>query len=172
MRRRTAPWSVDPKYISTLVDMMTSVISYGTGKRATLDRPVAGKTGTTNDSRDAWFVGFTADYTTGVWMGNDNNRPMQKVSGGGFPAQLWHDYMVEAESGLPVRALLSNLPTGQAVETPSASPEPQPQDDLGSFIHNLLGGGSSSGQQQKPPPQPKPDHGTGHGVLGTLPADR
>jgi penicillin-binding protein 1A len=175
--RRTdanAPVMVDPKYVSTLVDMMTSVVSYGTGKRAALDRPVAGKTGTTSDFHDAWFVGFTADYTTGVWMGNDDNKPMKHVSGGTFPTQLWHDYMVEAEQGLSPRPLLSNLPTGpvNGGEPPESGSH---GDDLGALIQNLMTSSPASPpakSEPTPAPKQKPEYGTGQGVLGTLPAER
>ena len=65
-----------------MLDMMQAVVTSGTGQAASLDRPVAGKTGTSQDYRDAWFIGFTADLVTGVWVGNDDNTPMNKVTGG------------------------------------------------------------------------------------------
>ena len=100
-------------------DMMTTVIESGTGKAARLDRPAAGKTGTTQDYRDAWFLGFTADYVGGVWMGNDDYRiEMKKVTGGGLPAQLWKTVMLAAHRGLPPRQL-HTLPA----EPPSAMAE-------------------------------------------------
>jgi penicillin-binding protein 1A len=105
----TLPLTVSENAVGTLVGMMEDVVRNGTGKRAALDgRPVAGKTGTSSDYRDAWFLGFTGDYTTGVWMGNDDNHPMRKIVGGGMPAQLWHDYMVDAEAGLPEQDLPSS----------------------------------------------------------------
>jgi len=74
--------------------MLRTVVERGTGKRARLTgREVAGKTGTTNDYRDAWFVGYSADYVAGVWVGNDDNTPMSRVTGGTIPAQIWHDFM-------------------------------------------------------------------------------
>jgi penicillin-binding protein 1A len=106
----TMPLTVDPHAVEILVGMMQDVIRDGTGKRAALDRPVAGKTGTSSDYRDAWFLGFTGDYTTGVWLGNDDDHAMRKVVGGSLPAALWHDYMVEAEAGLPERELLAGPP--------------------------------------------------------------
>ena len=106
------PATVSPAAVQVLTGMMEDVVRYGTGKRAALvGRPVAGKTGTSSDYRDAWFLGFTGDYTTGVWLGNDDNHPMRKIVGGSLPAQLWHDYMTEAEEGMPSRALLSG-PSG------------------------------------------------------------
>ncbi|MGB7262262.1 MAG: transglycosylase domain-containing protein [Albidovulum sp.] len=85
-----------------LVYMMTQVVERGTGRRAALDgREVAGKTGTTQGARDAWFIGFTGDYVTGVWMGNDDNTPLTGVTGGGLPAEIWHEVMARVEEGLP-----------------------------------------------------------------------
>jgi penicillin-binding protein 1A len=137
------PVTVDPKNVATLVDMMTDVIRYGTGKRATLDRPAAGKTGTSSDYHDAWFLGFTADYVTGVWLGNDNNDPMKKVTGGSLPAALWHDYMMEAEAKLPPRDLLLGLPNRTSSEQGTGAPsngENPSSDVLGDLIRNLTGG--------------------------------
>jgi 1A family penicillin-binding protein len=80
-----------------MLEMMMAVVQQGTGRVARLDRPVAGKTGTTQDSRDAWFVGMTADAVVGVWVGNDDNSPMTNVYGGGLPARIWRDFMREAD---------------------------------------------------------------------------
>ncbi|MBI1274301.1 MAG: PBP1A family penicillin-binding protein [Alphaproteobacteria bacterium] len=136
------PVAVDPEAIAVLTDMMMSVVQEGTGRRARLDRQAAGKTGTTQDYRDAWFVGFTSDYTTGVWMGNDDNASMKRVTGGGAPAQLWHDYMAAAEAGRPAQALPSlyaqyNYNRAQAGTTAAQGSE-QSQ-SLTGFIMRLLG---------------------------------
>jgi penicillin-binding protein 1A len=88
-----------------MTDMLQAVVRDGTGRAAALDREVGGKTGTSQDFRDAWFIGFTADYVAGVWVGNDNGDPMQRVTGGSLPARIWHDFMVEAERGLPAKSL-------------------------------------------------------------------
>ena len=88
-----------------MTDMLQAVVREGPGRAAQLDRPVAGKTGTSEDYRDAWFVGFTADYVAGIWVGNDNGDPMLRVTGGSLPAHIWHDVMAEAERGKPVKAL-------------------------------------------------------------------
>ena len=106
--------SVNPVFVGDLNFMLNQVILDGTGKRAYLNRtPVAGKTGTTQDYRDAWFLGFTARHVTGVWLGNDDYTPMRRVTGGGLPAQTWHDFMVNAERGLEPEPLPGVTVSGQ-----------------------------------------------------------
>ncbi|MEM7074974.1 MAG: transglycosylase domain-containing protein [Pseudomonadota bacterium] len=84
-----------------LIWMMSNVVQGGTGARARLaDREAAGKTGTTQAARDAWFLGFTADYVAGVWMGYDDNTPLTGVTGGGLPAEIWHETMVRVHEGV------------------------------------------------------------------------
>ena len=98
-----------------LIYMMTQVIAQGTGTRAALDRPAAGKTGTTQAARDAWFIGFTADYVAGVWMGYDDNAPLTGVTGGGLPAEIWRETMLRVHEGMAPRPLPMDLPpTGGA----------------------------------------------------------
>lgn len=80
--------------------MMTKVVTDGTGQNAAIERwPVAGKTGTSQSSRDAWFIGYTANLLGGVWTGNDDDTPMSGVTGGGLPALLWADMMTIAHQG-------------------------------------------------------------------------
>ena len=100
---------------SELLDMMQEVVTSGTGRAAALgDWPVAGKTGTSQDFRDAWFIGFTADLVTGVWLGNDDNTPMNNVVGGSIPTRIWHDFMDQAEAGKTPMAL--PVPNGELPE--------------------------------------------------------
>ena len=82
---------------AAMMSLLQAVVNDGTGKAARLDRPVAGKTGTSQDYRDAWFVGFTSDFVVGVWAGNDDGTPMQQVVGGDLPAKIWHDFVATAE---------------------------------------------------------------------------
>jgi 1A family penicillin-binding protein len=86
----------DENLIAALVDMMRGVLQYGTGQNARIGRPAAGKTGTTSDYKDAWFIGFVPQLVTATWCGNDNNTPMNKVTGGGVPALMWRDFMTFA----------------------------------------------------------------------------
>lgn len=89
-----------------LIYMMSRVMDGGTGARARLpDRETAGKTGTTQAARDAWFLGFTADYVAGVWMGYDDNTPLSGVTGSGLPAEIWHETMLRVHEGLPPQPL-------------------------------------------------------------------
>lgn len=81
------------KMILALVDMMTGVLNYGTGRNARLPRPIAGKTGTTSNYKDAWFFGFIPQMVTVAWVGNDDNEPMNQVTGGWIPALMWRDFM-------------------------------------------------------------------------------
>lgn len=109
--QRQAPASysrvIDPAHVGMMNAMLSETLVHGTGKRATLKNWAAGgKTGTSQDFRDAWFAGFTANLTTVVWLGNDDNSPTKKASGGSLPAQIWKDFMEEAHQGVPV----ANLP--------------------------------------------------------------
>jgi penicillin-binding protein 1A len=89
-----------------LTAMLYGVIANGTGGYASLHgREAAGKTGTTQDSHDAWFVGFTTDYVAAAWVGNDDSSPTRGVTGGTLPAYIWRDTLLAAEQGLPLRPL-------------------------------------------------------------------
>jgi penicillin-binding protein 1A len=93
-------------------DLMRAVVERGTGRAAALDRPVGGKTGTSQEYRDAWFVGFTADLVAGVWFGNDDSSPMNRVAGGGLPARTWKAFMTEAMRGVPPRQIPGAITPG------------------------------------------------------------
>jgi penicillin-binding protein 1A len=93
----------DAARAGTMVRMLKAVITSGTGRRAAFGRPAAGKTGTSQLWRDAWFVGFTPDWLCGVWVGDDDNRPMSRVAGGDVPAEIWRRFMLAAHQGLPPR---------------------------------------------------------------------
>ncbi|HTQ12600.1 MAG TPA: PBP1A family penicillin-binding protein [Rhizomicrobium sp.] len=128
-----------------MTQVMMETVATGTGRAARLaDRPTAGKTGTTQDYHDAWFVGFTADLVTGVWIGNDDYRPMNKATGGGLPARIFHTFMEDAEAGKPVRPL-----AGQAQAAVADTTVPGAQDDRTFFdrlIDSLSGKDATKGQ--------------------------
>ncbi|MCA0206004.1 MAG: penicillin-binding protein [Proteobacteria bacterium] len=134
-----------------LIWMMTQVIDapYGTGRRARLPdgRQAAGKTGTTTSARDAWFVGFTADYVVGVWMGNDDNSPLTGVSGGGLPAEIWREVMVRVHEGMPLHPLPMIVPSqpNTDLQPPTTRGAPgstqgAPGDSLGDAVMGILNG--------------------------------
>jgi len=108
--------------IGALNDMLNAVVVYGTGKRAALlDRPAAGKTGTTQDFRDAWFIGFTSQLTAGVWVGNDNGKPMIRTTGGSLPAEIWNQIMRVAHQGMapePLPGTVVSRPESDVLDVP------------------------------------------------------
>ncbi|NIY97455.1 glycosyl transferase, partial [Salipiger sp. HF18] len=135
-----------------LVWMMQHVINDGTGGRAKLPdgREAAGKTGTSNDARDAWFIGFTADYVVGVWMGNDDNSPLNGVTGGGLPADIWRETMSRVSEGLekrPLPAIPPSEPAPQVAEQQPQQQQRQPTRErrqrdnfIQQLLNDLLGG--------------------------------
>jgi penicillin-binding protein 1A len=84
-----------------MLDLLASVVREGTGRSARVSVPAAGKTGTTQENRDAWFIGFTPDLVVGVWVGNDDNSPTRNVVGGDLPARIWNEFVTRAT---PIRA--------------------------------------------------------------------
>ncbi|WP_299819482.1 transglycosylase domain-containing protein [uncultured Roseibium sp.] len=138
---------VDRQMIGNMNLMLSETLLTGTGRKARLDsgRPAGGKTGTTQDFRDAWFIGYTGNLTTAVWFGNDNNSPMKKVTGGGLPAGVWKEVMDVAHQGLPVADLpgVPNLPA-----TVAAPQKPVPSQSVGSGSEPIppspVGGGENN----------------------------
>lgn len=133
-----------PESVAMLVEMMKGVVTYGTGTAAALPgRAVAGKTGTSQDFRDAWFIGFTADYIGGIWVGNDDNTPMKRVTGGSIPARAWKSMMEVAESDQPARPLATDTIAWRV------TPDSRAQMDEG--INPLVEAGLIPAQAANPP---------------------
>ena len=122
-----------------LVWMMEKVVSEGTGQRAQFGGwQIAGKTGTTQAARDAWFIGFTADYVAGVWMGYDNNTPLSGVTGGGLPAEIWRETMVRVHEGVPPKPLPMRAPDEAPASEADALSVPNTPRESDGFLENLL----------------------------------
>jgi penicillin-binding protein 1A len=97
---------IEARHVAMMNQMMRETLRIGTAQKAQLPGwPAAGKTGTSQDFRDAWFVGFTAHLVAGVWLGNDDSSPTKKATGGGLPVDIWSRFMKAAHQGVPVAAL-------------------------------------------------------------------
>ncbi len=108
-------------------DMLHAALVSGSGRRAAIPlHPAGGKTGTTQDNRDAWFVGYTAHLTAGVWTGNDDGSPMNGITGSGLPALIWRDVMRDAHSALPPTALPGVPETGLSASADASPPQSDP----------------------------------------------
>ena len=141
-----------------LIYMMEKVVSEGTGQRAQFGgRQLAGKTGTTSAAKDAWFIGFSADYVAGVWMGYDDNTPLKGVTGGGVPTEIWREAMKRVHEGVPVKALPMVLPApaqvifegdvNEVAPIPAAprNVEPsRPASIIDQVLQDIFGSGSGS----------------------------
>ncbi|MEM9633032.1 MAG: transglycosylase domain-containing protein [Pseudomonadota bacterium] len=156
---------VNRQQVGNMNLMMSETLLTGTGRKARLDsgRPAGGKTGTSQDFRDAWFIGYTGNLTTAVWFGNDDNSPTRKATGGTLPALVWKDVMDAAHNDLPVADLpgVPNLPANVAAprkpipggqETVGSGSDPIPPAPIGggeggerrgplNLLRNLFGGG-------------------------------
>ena len=123
--------AIPPSIAADMAGMMSHVVSEGTARRAALDGiPTAGKTGTTNAYRDAWFVGYTGNFVCAVWFGNDDYSPTNRMTGGSLPAQTWHDIMVAAHEGVEIKELVgvgmgTKLPTPASATTVAANGAPK-----------------------------------------------
>ncbi len=148
---------IEARYVAMMNAMMAETLTIGTAHKAALPGwPAAGKTGTSQDFRDAWFIGYTANLVTGVWLGNDDGSPTKKVTGGSLPVEIWSRFMRDAHQGVPVASLpeassgglFSGLfggaaPTPPAPVQPTAASAPQPRTGTASLdgwlLDNLFG---------------------------------
>jgi penicillin-binding protein 1A len=136
---------VDPQYVAMMNKMMQETLLTGTARKAQLPGwEAAGKTGTSQDFRDAWFIGYTSHLVTGVWLGNDDNSPTKKASGGNLPVEIWSRYMIAAHQGVPVTA----LPSG------SWRQENLALEEVAKPLDELIGLFTGASRSQQPSPQP------------------
>ncbi len=134
---------IDSNIVAMMNNMLSGVISFGTGKAANFGYPAAGKTGTTSDYKDAWFVGYTNHLTTAVWVGNDDSTPMKKVTGGALPAKIWHDYMQIAHQGLAPQGLSMDYNGASTTTMPDSKTLP-----TGNMLEQNNGNANDSGNDQ------------------------
>jgi penicillin-binding protein 1A len=133
---------IDPRNVGMMNAMLRQTVESGTATKAKFGWPAAGKTGTSQNFRDAWFIGYTSNLTTGVWFGNDDGKPTKKITGGSLPAIAWKDFMVAAHKGVPVAQLPGDyqlhqqvndgndiLPSGSDPAVPAAEGVPSAQLD-------------------------------------------
>ncbi len=132
--------------LGEMIQMMRQVMISGTGTRAHIAGfDMAGKTGTTSDYKDAWFVGFTGGFTAAVWVGRDDDTPMRRVTGGSVPAEIWRNFMAATLQ----RLAASPIPGG-APPPPAAA-----QDAIGDMIENAPASGPDA---EAPPDAQSPDN--------------
>lgn len=141
---------IEPRHVAMMNTMMQETLLSGTARKAEIPGwMAAGKTGTSQDFRDAWFIGYTANLVTGVWLGNDDNSPTKKATGGGLPVEVWTRFMRAAHQGVPVAALSTSqrggLLTNMFQTASQASAQPAPIAPMAPI--------PSSGQY-RPPPTP------------------
>ncbi len=142
---------IEPQYVAMMNQMMQETLLTGTARKAELPGwQAAGKTGTSQDWRDAWFLGYTSYLVAGVWLGNDDSSPTKKVSGGNLPVEIWSRFMRAAHEGVPVAAL--PLATWRGAEAQSVDASPTPPLNL---TGSQIGTGGRGGRP--PPPAPPPD---------------
>jgi penicillin-binding protein 1A len=138
-----------------LRDVLHAVVQRGTGRAAALSVPTFGKTGTTSDYRDAWFVGFAGDLVVGVWIGNDDNRPLPGTSGGGLPARIWRSFMAEA-LGTAAAPAAPTVPLYKADREPEANAQepaaPPPEEPVPAPVPEIAAPPPATPKEEAAPP--------------------
>ena len=133
--------------LAYMIQMMREVVADGTGARAKIGGyDLAGKTGTTSDYRDAWFIGYTGGFTAAVWTGRDDNTPMRRVTGGSSPAEIWRDFMA------------ASLPRLNVQTIPGSAPPAGSGDIIGDILNQANSGAApeQAPAAQTPSPLPEP----------------
>src|SRR3954466_14352887 len=155
---------IEPQHVAMMNRMMQETLLSGTARKAEIPGwMAAGKTGTSQDFRDAWFIGYTANLVTGVWLGNDDNSPTRKATGGGLPVDVWTRFMRVAHQGVPVAGLpksqagglFSNLIHAASQVSAPSGPPPQTAGPLAP----MTVGGANRGAPSRPSTRPEPAAG-------------
>jgi penicillin-binding protein 1A len=147
-----------PEIIGMMNAMMADTIAYGSGRSAAFGWPAGGKTGTTQESRDAWFVGYTSNLVTGVWFGNDDTRAT-KASGSSLPVQAWREFMEAAHKGVPVAGLPGGWNPRQEPRPVVEAAQPVPQNAVGETGRPEPAPASAEGRWSNDRPVPPADVG-------------
>jgi penicillin-binding protein 1A len=146
---------VEPRYVAMMNAMMRETLTIGTAQKAQVPGwSAAGKTGTSQDFRDAWFIGYTSHLVTGVWLGNDDSSPTKKATGGGLPVEIWTRFMRTAHQGIPVAALpgLVGAPSLVSAFPPWGPAPPAPVAGQRSAQAGTPASASAAGQPVRPAP--------------------
>ncbi len=150
---------ISEQVVGEMNHMLRQTVESGTGRKASFDAwPAAGKTGTSQEYKNAWFIGYTAYLVAGVWLGNDDGTPTKKVTGGGLPAQVWHAFMADAHEGLA----MADLP-GQY--NPTGSDNQFAVDETLPWLRNQQAPGSPAYDPSAPVQAQAPQQGGG-GLFG------
>ncbi|RUP12090.1 MAG: penicillin-binding protein, partial [Methylobacterium sp.] len=175
---------LSPQVVADMNFMLNKVVEEGTGKRAQLEGvKVAGKSGTTNAYRDAWFVGYTGNYVGAVWFGNDDHTSTNKLTGGSLPAQTWHDIMEPAHQGIEIKGLPGLKDSPRAAQQQASGGPTAPIDPNASAYGKLSrrsfevisGLNGLFRTVERAPAEPAPDAPSGTGdarKTGRKPGDR
>ena len=144
---------IEPQYVSMMNSMMEETLLTGTARKAALPGwQAAGKTGTSQDFRDAWFVGYTSALVGGVWLGNDDNSPTKHASGGNLPVEIWSRFMREALKGIPAQPLPGG--TWRSTAPPADIPVARGPDPSGPSLFGAAPVAPPQRTAQRPPLQP------------------
>ncbi len=160
---------IEPRYVAMMNAMMQETLLSGTARKAEIPGwQAAGKTGTSQDFRDAWFIGYTANLVTGVWLGNDDNSPTRKTTGGGLPVEVWTRFMKAAHQGVTPQPLSTSWGGGWLANTGNAGTVGAASGDQGSLTPPASIGGSGSGAGRPAPTQVAQRPASGGGMDGWL----
>jgi penicillin-binding protein 1A len=152
---------IDPNYLAMMNTMMKETLLTGTARKASLaDWQAAGKTGTSQEFRDAWFIGYTSHLVAGVWLGNDDNSPTKKASGGNLPVEIWSRFMRAAHNGVPPQPLPGGIWQGNSVPVAENNGWPSLPGDLPKQVNDEARAASPAYVSGAPvPPEDIPNAG-------------